>query len=209
MTLVTISREIGSQGVRIAKAVAAELGATAVDQQVLTEMARQMGVTIEVIRQAEGRLLAKPVGVSDEMRALISAQRAVAGAMNEAQFLQQMTGAINRLAEATSSVFIGRGAQMVLKDHPMALHVHLYAPAHVRAQRIQQQRALPDIEAASRLVQQGDEQHKNWYRHFFSDLDWKNARYYHLMIDTARFPAEVATALIIQAVQAVPVTPAL
>lgn len=209
MTLVTISREIGSQGVRIAKAVAAELGATAVDQQVLTEMARQMGVTIEVIRQAEGRLLAKPVGVSDEMRALISAQRAVAGAMNEAQFLQQMTGAINRLAEATSSVFIGRGAQMVLKDHPTALHVHLYAPAQVRAQRVQQQRALPDIEAASRLVQQGDEQHKNWYRHFFSGLDWKNARYYHLMIDTARFPAEVATALIIQAVQAAPVTPAL
>lgn len=204
MTLVTISREIGSHGLKIAKAVAAELGGTTVDQQVLAEMAQQMGVTVEVIVQAEGRLLAKPVGVSDEMRALISAQRGAAGAMNETQFIQQMTAAIKRLVEANSSVFIRRGAQFVLKDQPTALHVHLYAPAEMRALRVQQQRALPTMEAALQLVQQADEQNKNWFRHFFSGIDWKSARYYHLMIDTARIPAEVATALIIQAARSTP-----
>lgn len=203
MALVTISREIGSHGVRIAKAVAAGLGATAVEQQVLVEMARQMGVPVEAVAQAEERLLAKPVAVSDEMRALLAGQRSPS-TMNEAQFLQQMTVAIKRLAEGDNIVFIGRGTQIVLKDHPTALHVHLYAPAQIRAQRVQQQRSLPNIEAALRLVQQVDEQRKNWYRHFFSGVDWKNARYYHLMIDTARIPAEVATALIIQAAQATP-----
>lgn len=202
MTLITITRELGSQGNQIAEAVAAQLGISVVDQQVPIEMARQLGVTVAVIVQTEERLLAKPIGVSDEMRALLGAQRGAADAVNEGQFMQQMRAAIQRLAEPGHGVFLGRGAQIILKEHPTALHVHLYAPPQVRAIRLQQRRALPNLEMALHLVQQGDEQRKNWYRHFFSGIDWKNARHYHLMLDTARIPAPVATALIVQAAQA-------
>lgn len=207
MTVVTISRELGSDGTRIAEAVAAKLGVTALDKQVLAEMARQMGVTLDVIVQAEGRLLAKPVAVSDEMRALMGAQRGPAGAMSETQFIQQMTAAIKALAQQGNAVFVGRGAQIILKDHPAALHVHLYAPPQVRAARVQQRRSLPNLEAALRMVQQVDEERKNWFRHFFSGVDWKSAKHYHLMIDTARIPLDVTVNLIAQAAQATPIPP--
>lgn len=207
MTIITISRELGSDGTQIAEAVATHLGVIAVDKQVLAEMARQMGVTVAVIVQAEEQLLAKPIGVSDEMRALFAAQRTPGRTWSEAQFVQGMTAAIKLLATQGNVVFIGRGTQIILKEHPTTLHVHLYAPPSVRAIRLQQRRALPNLEAALRLVQQADEQRKNWFRHFFRGIDWKDARHYHLMIDTACIPVSVATSLIIQAAQAIPSKP--
>ena len=198
MTVVTISREYGSDGTQIAQAVAAQIGALALDKEVLIEMARQAGVSVEVMAQAEERLLAKSVAVSGEMRALLST-RGGAGLMDEARFVQLMTEAIKVLASQGNIVFVGRGAQIILKDYPGVLHVHTYAPPAVRATRLQQRRSLPNLEAALRLIQQADEQRKNWFRHFFSGTDWKNAKHYHLMIDTARIPAAVATQIIVQA----------
>lgn len=207
MTVITISRELGSDGNKIAQAVAAKLNATALDKQVLSEMARQAGVTVEAIGQAEERLLTKQVAVSDEMRAMVGAQRGAAGAMNEGQFIQLLTAAVKTLAQAGNVVFVGRGAQIILKEHPFALHVHLYAPPAARAARLQQRRALPNAETALQIIQQADEQRKNWFRRFFSGTDWKSPRHYHLLIDTARIPMDRATTIILEAAQAVPSAP--
>jgi hypothetical protein len=65
---------------------------------------------------------------------------------------------------------------------------------------------MPAIEAAQRVVQKADEERRNWYRHFFSGVDWKNTKHYHILLDTARIPAVVATELIVQAAQATPTT---
>jgi cytidylate kinase len=200
MPVITISRELGSDGTQIAEAVAAKLGAAAVDKEVLAEMARQAGVAVEVIAQAEERLLAKPVMVSDEMRALLS-PRGSERTLTEARFVKQMAAAIQLLAQQGNVVFVGRGAQLVLKDAPQALHVHTYAAPAVRAARLQQRRGLPSVELALRAIHQADEQRQNWYRHFFSGTDWKHTKHYHLLIDTGRIPAAVATELILLAAQ--------
>ena len=57
MTVVTISRELGSLGTRIAEAVGAALGVPCIDKEVLAEMARQAGVQVEVIVEAEEKLM--------------------------------------------------------------------------------------------------------------------------------------------------------
>ena len=207
ITVVTISRELGSDGTKIAEAVAAQLGGPALDKQVLSEMARQASVSIDIILQTEERLLAKQVAVSDEMRAMVGAQRGAAGAMNEVQFIQLLTAAVKALAQPDNVVFVGRGAQIILKEHPTALHVHLYAPPSVRAARLQQRRSLPNTETALRIIQQADDQRKNWFRHFFSGIDWKNPRHYHLMIDTARIPIDNAATLILEAARVAPSAP--
>lgn len=198
MTIVTISRELGSEGAQIAQAVAAQLGALVIDKEVLVQMAQQAGVTVDVMIQTEAQLLARPVAVSDEMRALMASRQ---GSLNQARFLHLMTEAFKQLAAQGNAVFVGRGAQVILKDQPGALHVHLYAPPTVRAERIQARRSLPNVEAAGRIIQQADDERRNWYRHFFSGVDWKNPKHYHLMIDTARLSAATVTAIIVQAAQ--------
>ncbi len=205
MAVVTISRELGSEGTRIAEEVAQELGAVCVDKEVLAEMARQAGLPVEVIVEAEERLLSRPSLVSQDMRALFSkGQGTRAGPLTEAAYVEQMAEAIRALAQRDHIVFIGRGAQIILQDHPHALHVHLYASPEVRARRIQQRRNLATLDAALHIIRRADEQRRSWFRRFFSGADWKSPRYYHLMIDTGRVPAGLAAAIIVQAARTPP-----
>ncbi|MCL4858320.1 MAG: cytidylate kinase family protein [Caldilineaceae bacterium] len=203
MPVITISRELGSEGTNIAQMVAAQIGAPCIDKEVLAEMAQQAGISVQVMAAAEEQLLARPIGVSDEMRAFWSARRGK-GVLSEAQFVQHLTAALRLLAAQENVVFVGRGAQVVLRDHPGALHVHLYAPLDARAARIQQQRNLPALETAQQIIRKADEQRRDWFRHFFRGVDWKSPKHYHLLIDTARIPPKPATALIVQAAQATP-----
>lgn len=203
MPIVTISRELGSEGTRIAEAVSAQLGAPCIDKEMLVQMAKAAGVQIDVMVEAEERLLARPVGVSDEMRAFWAARRGQ-GAMSEAAFVHQLRAAIEQLAQQETVVFVGRAAQIILQNHSRALHVHLFARPEVRVGRIQQRRNLPTPAAAERIIKTADEQRRNWYRHFFSGVDWKNPKHYHLLINTGRIAPELAVSLIIQAAQSPP-----
>lgn len=201
MPVISISRELGSEGTHIAQMVADQVGASCIDKEVLAEMAQQAGVSVQVMAAAEEQLLARPLGVTDEMSAFWSARRGK-GVLSEAQFVQHLTGALKLLAAQGNVVFVGRGAQVVLKDHAGALHVHLYAPLEARAARIQQRRNLPTLEAAQQLIRSADEQRRDWFRHFFKGVDWKSPKHYHLLIDTARIPPDPAAALIVLAAQA-------
>lgn len=202
MTVVTISRELGSRGTRIAEKVAATLSVSCVDKGVLAEMARQSGVSVEVIVEAEERLLSQPRVISQEMRHLFAADpRNRPGAIDQATYVKQMTDAIRFLAEQGDVVLVGRGAQVILQDHPGALHIHLYAPLEVRARRIQRRRGLTELATASHIIEQADRARRDWFRRFFTGVDWKNPTYYHLMIDTGRIGEDVAVTLIAQAAQ--------
>ena len=124
--------------------------------------------------------------------------------MSEAYFVQQLQAAFEHLAQQENLVLVGRGAQILLWDHPRALHVHLFAPLATRAARIQARRNLATVAAAEQIIKIADEQRRNWYRHFFSGVDWKNPKHYHLLIDTGRIAPDLAVSLIIQAAQAAP-----
>lgn len=205
MPIITISRELGSLGTRIAEEVAARFDTVCVDKQVLAEMARQAGVSVEVIVEAEEKLLSRPMVVSEEMRALFSAQQKRAGSLlTEENYVEQMAGAIRTLAEQGNVVFLGRGSQLILAQHPGCLHVHLYAPPEARAARVQTRRQLTDPVTGMRIVRQADEQRREWFKRFFRGANWKDARHYHLMIDTARIPLPLAVELIIAAAASPP-----
>lgn len=203
MAVVTISRELGSRGTRIAEAAAAALGAICVDKEVIADVARDAGLSMDVLVEAEERLLSKPALVSQEMRSLLKArQRSQTGVMTETQFIEQLSDVIHLLAERGDIVFVGRGSQLILGDYPQALHVHIYASPEVRAARIQRRRALNDVAIAGRVVSQADTQRRQWFRRFFGGVDWKSYQHYHLMIDTGRIDVDLAVSTIVQAARA-------
>jgi cytidylate kinase len=200
MSVVTVSRQLGSYGMHIAEEVAARLSAVCVDKEVLAEMAQREGVSVEMIVQAEKRLVSRPVLVSEEMKSLFAAQARKQGSLGDVNnFVSQLGAAIRALADQDNVVFVGRGTQLLLADYPQALHVRIYAPLEVRAARIQQSRELSTQEMALQVVRKADEQRNDWFRHFFPGISWKDARHYHLMINTARIPEEVAVEIIVQA----------
>lgn len=202
MTVITISRELGSRGTAIAEKVAQALGVDCIDKEVLAEMARQSGLSVEVIVEAEERLLSQPRVISQEMRHLFAAdQRNRSRAMDQATYVRQMSEAIRFLAGQGNVVLVGRGSQVILHEHPGALHVHLYASPEVRARRIQRRRELAELETASQIIQQADKARQEWFRRFFTSVDWKNPSYYNLLIDTGRIAEEIAVDTIVRIAQ--------
>jgi len=52
---------------------------------------------------------------------------------------------------------------------------------------------------AERRIEQSDEQKRQYIRHWHNNADWRNSKYYHLSIDTARISLEAAAQIIILA----------
>ncbi len=203
MPVVTVSRELGSLGTRIAEATGARLNAPCIDKEVLAEMARQAGVPVTEIVESEEKLLSRPMVVSEEMRAFFS-RRGESGVLTAENYVERMSAAIRALAEQGNAVFVGRGAQLILAGVPGVLHVHIFASPEIRAQRIQERRGLADEQAALQIVRQADERRRAWFRRFFTGANWKDPRYYDLMINTGRVPAQTTVELIVAAAQSEP-----
>jgi cytidylate kinase len=102
---------------------------------------------------------------------------------------------MEQYAQEGNAVIVGRGGQMILQDWPGALHVHLYAPMAVRAQRLRERLSISEAEA-QRRIERSDEQKRQYIRHVRQNASWKNLKYYHLAIDTGRISPEVAAKMI-------------
>jgi cytidylate kinase len=202
MPIITVSRELGSLGTRIAEGVAQRIGAACVDKEVLAEMARQAGVPVEGIVEDEERLLSRPVVVSEEMRAFFAHRQGKGrSGLSEENYIERMSAAVEALAQDGNIVFVGRGVQMILAGRPGILHTHIYAPPKVRSARVQAARNLDDPARALQIVQRADERRRNWFRRFFTGANWKDPRYYHLMINTGRIDVDTAIDLIVVAAE--------
>jgi cytidylate kinase len=205
MPVVTVSRELGSLGTRIAEGVAVRFDTSCVDKEVLAEMARQAGVPVEEIAEDEERLLSRPTVVSEEMRAFFSNRQGKGrSGLSEENYIERMSVAIEALAEDGNVVFVGRGVQMILAGRPGILHTHIYAPTNVRAARVQSERNLADMASAQEIVRRADDRRRGWFRRFFTGANWKDPRHYHLMVNTDRISAEKAIDLIVDAAMSSP-----
>jgi cytidylate kinase len=204
MAVITISRELGSEGDRIAEMICAELGYRWVDKAMLAQMAQESGMDEEAILALERSIPTRARFTSTDMRSLYSKQPGAwekKAALDDETYRRIVRETMERYATAGDAIIIGRGGQMVLRDHPAALHVHLYAPAELRAQRIAQRTGVSEQEAARRVAN-SDEEKRLFIRFMHDNANWKDPKYYHLMINTGAVAAEVAARIIMLAAQA-------
>lgn len=203
MAVITISRELGSEGDKIADLMCEALGYCRVDKAMLTQIAEESGVHMDAVLEMERGVTRRARLVSGEMTSLYRKQASAferRGAIDEKAYTQVLQETMEQFAQEGNAVIVGRGGQMVLRDWPGALHVRLFAPIEIRVQRIMQRENLSQAEAARR-IEQSDEQKRQYIRQMYNNADWRNSKYYHLLIDTGRIPAEVTAQIIVLAAQ--------
>jgi len=165
-------------------------------------MAREAGVEEADISSKEESISARPRIVGPEMAAFFRRQRYASPrpreALEDQAYIELVRKVIYDRAEAGNMVVLGRGGQMVLRNWPGALHVYITAPLEVRVGRIAQERDI-GRQLAERLVRESDRRKRDYIRHFYNKADWKNSRYYHLIVDTGRIPPEVAMEIVVRA----------
>jgi len=201
MAVITISRELGSEGDKIAERVCQELGYRRVDKALLLEIARQAGVDVEAILAMERSFATRARFVSSDMLSLYSKQPTAFDnkrAVDDQTYGQIVHDAMEQCAREGNVVIVGRGGQMVLRGWPTAVHILLYATVEVRAARLMQRHTIGEPEARRRITE-SDEEKRQAIRHMHKNAEWKDLRYYHLTINTGFVDPEVASQIIVLA----------
>ena len=198
MSVITISRELGSEGDKIADVLCESLGYCRVGKDMLMQIAEEAGVDVEAIQAMEVGFVKRARLVSGEMTSLYRKQASAfekRGVLDDQTYAKVVRETMQDYARQGDALIVGRGGQMILRDFPGVLHVRLFAAEEIRAQRLAERDSISE-RAALRQIQQSDEQKRQYIRHMFKNADWRNSKYYHLIIDTGRIPPEAAAEMI-------------
>jgi len=167
MTIVAISREMGSGGYEIGAAVAKALDFEYVDRQILLQTAQAHGVP-------EAKLVAA-VGRRPSLWERFDAERR--------RYLIFLEAAYYAFAERGNLVTASRSGPFFVRTVSHAVKVRIMAPVEVRVHRVMQQDQL-DQKAAAAKVRRYDRELAGRIDYLFG-LDWTRPENYDLVINTS------------------------
>lgn len=189
--IITISRQFGSGGHSIGKAVAEAMGIAFYDSELITEVARHSGLSEEFIRENEEY-------ASHSNSFLYQLAMSTAGTYGYPSVYQKLyeaqTKAIEELAERESCVIVGRCADYILRNRDDCLHVFIHADNEHRSKHILEKYGPTDKSTAQRIKDK-DNRRKNYYR-FHTDREWGIAANYDLSLDSGKLGEELCVAII-------------
>jgi cytidylate kinase len=183
--IITIEREYGCGGGKIASELADRLGWRLWDHALTEEIAKVAKVDCSAVERCEERVdstfhrLAKVFWRGSYERSMPLAD---AEPFDADRMVDIGRRVMERAADAGHCVIVGRGAPYFLREHPGAFHVFLYAPRAEKLRRLQE--SGTDPREAEELVDTVDGDRINFIKHYFG-ADWPTRCLYHLMINTA------------------------
>lgn len=184
--IITISREFGSGGRTIGKAVARKLGIPCYDAELITEMAKQSGFAEDYVREA-GEYA--PGGLLNSM----FTSRA-GGPTNEDILWQIQCNIVAQLAKKGPCVIVGRCGDYILRDRPDVLKVFVHADMAFRAKRIVEVYGQREESPEQRLKDK-DKRRSTYYR-FYTGRKWGQLDTYDLMLNSGVLGIDRCTELI-------------
>lgn len=184
MATITISRQMGSLGGDIANYLADLIGYQIIWREVINMAARRAGFPVMALAAIDELGLLDLCPSSDACEAYCEA-------------MQQI---MEELYSKGNVIIIGRAGQLVLRNHPSAYHVRLFAPVDLRASRIAE-RFQVSIAGARAQITTSDRFRANYIKKFYK-ADWNDPELYHLIINTGLMTVKEAALIIHQALKA-------
>jgi cytidylate kinase len=183
--VLTINREFGSGGGRIAQSIANWLGWKLLDRDIIDAIAYQAHVDKNVVRHYDEHVDSWLRRINQQ--AMRSAALAAGLELGENSVFdaEEMVKISQKIIEKAYSdgnvVIVGRGAQCVLQHKPDAYHVFVYAPLKDRLIRLRDRLEKgADIEQRLRTV---DGERAKYLQQYFGK-NWCNMHLYDLMISS-------------------------
>lgn len=200
-TIVAVSRQFGSGGARVGRAVAQRLGFQYADREILAEAARRLQVTPEDLEPLDehaagfwariGMLFAQGAPDTPFIPPTLPS-------VNEADLFDIERHIIAKIAATGNAVIVGRGAAHILSSHADAdagssgqaavgpgtvIRVFLHAPVDARVALAMVEYGYTDRDEAAVVVRDSDRARAKFVRSI-SGRDWCDATLYDLSMDT-------------------------
>ena len=192
---VTVSRQYGAGGLRVARALADALGFRLVDREIVEEAARRIGVDPEVAAGRDERVPA----IVEELGMTLAAASPPFGVAPpppmahslDDRALAEATGlVIVSLAEAGDYVILGRGGQAALARRSDACHLSLVGELRDRARRIARWQEVDEKTAADRC-RRVDADRAAYVRRYYG-VDIRDPLLYDCVLNTSSLGLDAA-----------------
>jgi len=185
----TISRETGAGGSRVAELVGKKLQWEVFDKELLDCVSDQSQLPrpmLELVDETRGNWLYDVLGAWMD-RQIVPQDKYVAN----------LSRAVLAIARRGHAVFVGRGVQFLL-PHELTLAVRLIAPEKYRVRQIMELKQL-DADQARRYVAETDTGRRDFVERFFH-RNIADPHLYHLTINVEHFGLEGAAEFILMAI---------
>ena len=180
--IITVSREFGSGGRSIAKAVAEALGYAYYDKELIEELAKQSGLSREFIEKSAEYA----PGASKFSYAFVG--RTLNGMSVEDYLWKEQRELIRKLAEKGKCVIVGRCADYILRDRADCLNAFIHADMEKRMERVVKLYGETDENPKKRLTDK-DKKRKINYK-YYTDGQWGASANYHISLDSGEIGIE-------------------
>jgi cytidylate kinase len=184
MAIITISRQKGSLGDEIARAVSESLQHALVDKTKISDAMADLGLPTPEFERFDGKKPTIWQSMTDQKKRFAFLIRAV----------------LYDFARRGNAVILGRGGQVLLKETPGTLHVRIVAPLETRVRRLGGLKQSDDQQAQQSLAQ-SDRDSSGFIRSFF-DVDWEDESLYDVILNTRSISVGTAASLIVEATRA-------
>lgn len=193
--IITITRQYGSGGHDIGKALSERLGIPFYDKELISLAAKESGISPEVFENVDEKatnslLYSLSLGLYNYGNGFSSMGDLP---VNDKLYILQHK-IIKSLADEGPCVFVGRCADYVLKDHQNLAKIYIYADIDVRTKRAVERQSI-DPARAKQAVLKADKNRANYYS-FYSGKKWGLADNYDLCINSTRLSIEQAVDII-------------
>ena len=189
--IITIGRQFGSGGRRIAAEIGSRLGIPVYDNALLAEAAAESGYSPDIFKKR------------DEKRHLFSLSRLfsslesnAANYMSDNELFQIQSEAIRNIASKGSCIIVGRCADYVLRDFDNVFKVFVTCPYEQRLNRVMGRMGVD--RATAEIITEKKEKNRARYYNYYSFGKWGDAGQYDLCIDSSLLGIEGTANLIIE-----------
>lgn len=168
--IVTIAREHGSCGKRIAQIVAQRMGVACYYKEMTALAAQETGLDRHFVSD-----------INDNSPELLRSLYLSTNVIQQAIVAQAQI--IRKIADSGSCVIVGRAADYILGDYPDVVRIFIYAPKEYRVKRVMEM--YGDTEEAGRKSIARSDAARSAYYNSISGGEWGNPHGYHLCIDSS------------------------
>lgn len=208
-TIIAISRQFGSGGARVGKALAQRLGFQYADREILAEAARTLHMETADLEPLEERT----ASIWERIGSLFALGAPdtpfippTLPEVDESQLFDVEQQVIKRIAAEGRAVIVGRGAAHVLDETAHVLRVFLHAPHEDRIALAMAEYNFEDRDAAERVLRDSDASRAKFVRSL-TGRDWCDATLYDVTLDTKVVGLERCVDLLAAVVQQNPAAP--
>ncbi|WP_322796320.1 cytidylate kinase-like family protein [Tepidiforma sp.] len=211
---ITIARQVGTGGEEVARHVADALGFRLLDYRLVQEAAFEAGVSPETVAEAERRpsffaRILEALARTPGAHAVTWGEPVDIGAtpiLTSADYRQLIQQVVEDFAAHGSVVFLGHGAQFMLRGRPDTFRVFISGSESERVRRLAAQMAVAPDDAREVLIR-SDRERVAYFREYFG-AEWLSPASYDLCVSTDRLEPRAVARLILAALDLAAPVPA-